>query len=259
MTARLVVSLSGLDAGAAQTGTALERAVDLVAELDARGVVVSHLFRPRDDDGPARRGNPVVEWLLRRRAHGDPVLLHGYDHTADPLGSWATAPRLARRAEFATLPRHEAGLRLTAARRVATGAGLASDLFVPPRWLASTGTLEALAEQGFTVCADEGTVRLLGGPGAGTVLRSRVLGFRASADGGRPVAEDRRAAEAWRCRVLVSDVTRSTRRGGLVRVAVRVKDLRRSARRAAVVAAVDAALALGARPGGYGESVRSAA
>jgi predicted deacetylase len=72
-----------------------------------------------------------------------------------------------------------------------------------------------------------------------------VLGFRVSGER-RPVADDRRAAEAWRCRVLVAEVTRTVRRGGLVRINVRAKDLKRPPRRAAALAAVDAALALGA-------------
>jgi predicted deacetylase len=250
MVARLVVSLSGLPADAPEAAEVLERADGLAAELDARGVPLSQLFRPRGSIGPARRGTPVVDWLHARRAVGDVIVLHGYDHTDDPIGSWGTVPRLARRAEFATLPRHEAALRLTAARRVAAVAGLSTDLFVPPRWLASAATIDALREQGFAACADEGAVRVLSGPDAGRVHRARVLGFRASGER-RPVAEDQRAAEAWRCRVLAGEVARTSRRGGLVRIAVRAKDLRRPARWAAVVAAVDVALALGAVPVTY--------
>lgn len=249
--ARLIVSLSGLmpdPAQAAQTA----RAAEFAADLDVRGVALSHLFRPRGDGGPARRGTPVVDWLRDRRAAGDGIVLHGYDHTDDPIGSWGAVPRLARRAEFATLPRHEAGLRLTAARRVAVAVGLASDVFVPPRWLASPGTIDALRDQGFTACADEGAVRLLGGPGAGTVVRARVLGFRGS---GGDTARDRRAAEAWRCRVLLAEVARTARRGGLVRIAVRAKDLRHPARRAAALEAVDVALTMGALPATYGAPV----
>jgi predicted deacetylase len=57
--------------------------------------------------------------------------------------------------------------------------------------------------------------------------------------------------EAWRCRTLVAEVTRTARRGGLVRINVRSKDLRREHRRDAVLAAVDAALELGAVPATY--------
>lgn len=235
MSARLVVSLSGLT----DRPEALELATDLAAELDARDVPLSQLFRPH--------GAPeeVVGWVRDRLAHGDALVLHGYDHTRDPTGA---RTGLGRRAEFAALPRHEAHLRLLAARRALTALGLRTDTFVPPRWLASPGTVDALREQGFAVCADEAAVRLLGVPD--TVLAARVLGFRASGEV-RAVAEDRRAAEAWRARALLAGAARAVRRGELVRLAVRAKDLRRPTRVAAVLAAVDAALAAGAGPATY--------
>jgi uncharacterized protein len=46
-------------------------------------------------------------------------------------------------------------------------------------------------------------------------------------------------------------VTRTVRRGSLVRINVRVEDLERASRRAAVLAAVDAAIGLGATPTTY--------
>jgi uncharacterized protein len=234
----LVVSLSGLTHDAPE---ALDRAVEFTGELDARGVPVSQLFRPAG----VPVGSPLALWVHERRAAGDALVLHGYDHTAAPIA----LPRMGRRAEFAALPQHEAGLRLVAARRALTALGLRTDLFVPPRWLASPGTVEALREQGFGVLADEQGVRFLREPGE-PLLRSRVLGFRVSGER-RPVADDRRAAEAWRCRALMAEVTRTVRRGGLVRINVRAKDLRRPPRRAAVLTAVDAALALGATPATY--------
>jgi predicted deacetylase len=244
----LVVSLSGLPH---DDPAALARGAEFAAELDARGVPLSQLFRPGGSAGPAA-GSPLVRWLHTRS--GDAVVLHGYDHSADPLGSGQLA-RVGRRAEFAALPRHEAGLRLIAARRALTSVGLRTDAFVPPRWLASPGTVEALREQRFAVCADETGVRLLRGPVP--VLRARVLGFRASGEK-RPVADDRRAAEAWRARVLLAEVVRTARRGGLVRINVRAKDLKRAPRVDAVLAAVDAAVALGAVPTTYRELAATA-
>jgi predicted deacetylase len=240
----LVVSLSGLTHDAPE---ALDRAIAFTGVLDARGVPLSQLFRPAG----VPDGSPLARWMRERRAAGDALVLHGFDHTADPIGAWQSSalPRMGRRAEFATLPRHEAGLRLVAARRALTVLGLRTDLFVPPRWLASPGTVEALREQGFGVLADEHGVRFLRAPGE-PLLRSRVLGFRVSGER-RPVADDRPAAEAWRCRVLAAEVTRTVRRGGLVRINVRAKDLKRPPRLAAVLAAVDAALALGATPTTY--------
>jgi predicted deacetylase len=234
----LVVSLSGLTPDAPE---ALDRAVDFTGELVARGLPVSQLLRPAGV--PA--GSPLAQWVHERRAAGDALVLHGYDHTAAPIA----LPRVGRRAEFAALPRHEAGLRLVAARRALTALGLRTDVFVPPRWLASPGTVDALREQGFGLLADENGVRFLQDPGE-RLVRSRVLGFRVSGER-HPVADDRRSAEGWRCRVLAAEVSRTVRRGGLVRINVRAKDLKRPPRRAAVLAAVDAALGLGATPTTY--------
>jgi hypothetical protein len=248
---QLLVSLSGLTD---ENPESLARGAEFTAEMAARGVPLSQLLRPRSGAESLREDSALVRWMHERRAAGDAVVLHGYDHTADPIGSWhgSTIARVGRRAEFAALPRHEAGLRLTAARRTLTAVGLRTDLFVPPRWLASPGTLDALREQGFGVLADENGVRYLRDPDA-PVLRAKVLGFRASGER-HALGDDRKPAESWRCRVLAAEVTRTVRRGGLVRINIRAKDLKRAPRRAAVLAAVDAALALGAAPTTYGAS-----
>ena len=123
---------------------------------------------------------------------------------------------------------------------------------MPPRWLASHGIVEALREQGFRVLADENGIRFLRLPAA-EGLRSRVLTFRAAWE------RDPAVGEVWRCRVLVAEVARTTRRGGgLVRINVRAKDLRRPPRRDAVLAAVDTALTEGAAPETYRMHARPA-
>ncbi len=237
--ARLIVSMSGL------SDDSLDRGSEFAAALDARGVVVSQLYRP-GAFGPAVASSPLVGWMRGRRDHGDAIVLHGYDHSTEPLVAGRLS-RVGRRAEFAALPRHEAGLRLRAARRTLGAVDLRTELFVPPRWLASTGTVDALREQGFTVLADENGVRRLDGPVA---VRARVLGFRVSGER-IPVADDAKSAEAWRCRLLVSEVGRVARRGGLVRINIRAKDLKRPPRVEAALSAVDAALTLGATPASY--------
>ena len=131
--------------------------------LDARGVPLTHLLRPAA--APAE----LVAWVRERCARGDTLALHGFDHAPRPLGHGR------RKGEFASLPRHEAGLRLTAARRALTAAALWTDVFVPPRWLASDGTVAALADQGFRVLVDDSGIRDLP---TGAVLPGRVLGFR---------------------------------------------------------------------------------
>ena len=186
---------------------------------------LTHLLRPAD--APAE----LVAWIRERCARGDALALHGYDHAPRPLGHGR------RKGEFASLPRHEAGLRLTAARRALTAAALWTDVFVPPRWLASDGTVAALADQGFRVLVDDSGIRDLP---TGAVLPGRVLGFRAGE------------------RLLGAEVAWVLRRGGPVRIHVRAKDLRRPGRAEAALAAVDAALPH-VTPTTYGRAARRAA
>ncbi|GAA1870316.1 DUF2334 domain-containing protein [Pseudonocardia ailaonensis] len=234
MPARLLVSLSGLTD--ARPGT-LDLARLLAADLDARGVPLTHLVQPASPAGPPPP--ELLAWLSGRTADGDALALHGFDHTPDPA---AHGSRAGRKGEFAALPRHEAGLRLTAARRALAGLGLASGVFAAPRWLASPGTVEAARDQGLRVCADETGVHLFDD---GVVLRARALGFRLDASMDRG---DRARAESWRCRLLHAEAVRVARRSGAVRVAIRAKDLRRPDRVRTVLDTVDAVLAEGAWP-----------
>ena len=106
-------------------------------------------------------------------------------------------------------------------------------MFVPPRFLASDGTVEAVTEQGFRVLADDSGIHDLA---TGAVEPARVLGARSAHLG-----------VAW---VL--------RRGGPVRIHVRAKDLRRPGRTDSLLAAVDAALGH-VIPTTYGRVTRRAA
>lgn len=226
MAARLVVSLSGI-------GTrTLERCAELSGQLAQRNVPLSMLFAPRFRD--------AAEWVRQRQAAGDALLMHGFDHTADPRGR---ALALGRKAEFAALPAHEAGLRLTAAMLAFSRVGLATDCFAPPRWLASHGTLNALRRKGFALCADLGAVRDLR---FGTVHKGRVQGF-GHGD----------LAEPWWCYAFVLGAARTARRGGLVRLAVDAADLARSGPRQALLDAVDIALHHGAEPVTYPDLLKA--
>jgi uncharacterized protein len=213
---RLLVSLSGI------TAATLDRSAALSAELVSRGVPLSLLVAPRV--AGADQPDAVRAWLAGRTAAGDAFLLHGYDH--------APPPGRRRRAEFATLPAHEAGLRLTAAGAALERLGLVADGFVPPRWLVSPGTLTALRAKGFRLCADAYGIRDMR---TGTVYKGRVQGFG--------VAE---RAEPWRCLAVVMAVARTARRGGLVRLAADTADLARPGPRQALLDAVDVALGHGA-------------
>lgn len=240
MRTQLVVSLSGLGQ---QT---LERCVEFAAEMDRRRVPLTLLVAPRPDS--AERPNPessVVQWVRQRLASHDTIALHGFDHAVNTdkgllprLASSARRPTGALRgAEFATLPAHEAGLRLLAALATMDQLGLRVDTFVPPRWLASPGTLTALHRRRFAVCADAMAVRELG---TGRVHRARVHAF---GPGER--------AEPWWCRAVVLGAGRAARRGRMVRLAVDSADLHRPGPRQAMLDAVDLALHHEARPVTY--------
>jgi uncharacterized protein len=218
MAAKLVVSLSHVDVNS------LGRCVGFVARLDALGVPLSLLVAPRARTVPAG-------WLRERAAAGDALVLHGCDH--------AVRHGAGRRAEFAALPAHEAGLRLTAATRELERLGLATRLFAPPRWLGSPGTLAALRSHGFALYADLSGVYALA---SGAVHRGRVLGPRYG--GG--------LAEPWRTRAIALGVSRAVRRDGLVRLAVSADDLARGGPAdQAALDAIDTALNHGAQPHTY--------
>ncbi|PPK67851.1 hypothetical protein CLV40_10681 [Actinokineospora auranticolor] len=216
-----MVSLAGVDA------PSLSRCAALADELDRRAVPLTLLIAPRHAGTPAE----WVQWVRDRHRNGDDVLMHGFDHTPDPRSLTLS---LGRRAEFATLPAHEAGLRLTAAMSAMERAALPVDGFAPPRWMASAGTVIALQRKGFRLCADLMSIRDLH---TGIRVRARVHALAGS-----------ERTESWRGFALVRTAIRTARRGGTVRLAVDAVDLTRSTHRVALLDAVDAALDNAATP-----------
>lgn len=220
VSARLLVSLSGI------TARTLDHAATLTDELAARAVPLTLLLSPRV--AGADQSRPVLDWVRDQSATGAALLQHGFD----PADS-----RSRRRAEFAALPAHEAGLRLIAAGVAMERLGLLPQGFVPPRWLASPGTLVALRRRGFDLCADVIGIRDLR---TGIVHRGRVQGVGTG-----------ERTEPWWCFALVMGAARTARRGGLIRLAVDTADLTRSGPRQALLDAVDIALHHGANPTTY--------
>lgn len=202
--------------------------VDFCAQLDARDVPVSFLVAPRlkggyrlDDD------TDTVDWLARRRDAGDAIVLHGFDEAATKK----------RRGEFASLPAHEANLRLMGADRVMEHLGLRTRLFAAPGWTVSQGTVTALPRNGFRLVAALGQITDLV---RNTAVRSRVLGIGEGF-----------LSEPWWCRTVVLSAERTARRDGIVRVAVAAHHLRRAGPRQAMLDAVDLALMHQCLPGVY--------
>lgn len=217
MNAELIVSISGI------RDTTRDVAIEFAAEMDRRNVRLSLLVAPRLKGKYRLVDDPATQaWLRGRRARGDAIVLHGYDQAATK----------SRRAEFATLPRHEAGLRLTAADRVMEQVELRTRLFAAPRWDASAGAIEALPDVGFRL----------------------ALGLTSILDLDRNVAQKARVwgigegfrVEQWWCAALVLGAARTARRGGVLRLAISAAQLQRSGPRQAMVDAVDLALFHGA-------------
>jgi len=210
---QLIVSISGVSDGT------LADVAGFRDRLDDRGVSASLLVAPRLRGGyRLDRDVTAVDWLAERRAGGDAIVLHGFDEAATK----------ARRGEFATLPAHEANLRLMAADRTLEHLGLRTRLFAAPGWNISHGALTVLPRHGFRLLAGlTGITDLV----RQTTERTRVLGIGEGF-----------LAEPWWCRTLVLSAERTARRSGVVRVAVAARHLRRPGIRQAMLDAVDLAL-----------------
>jgi uncharacterized protein len=219
-----MVSLSGINAWT------LERGADLSDELASRGVPFSMLFAPKI--AGADQPKAVLDWVRGQRAAGNALLQHGYDHPVD-----TKTRTIRRRAEFASLPAHEAKLRLAASAAAMERLDLTTDAFAPPRWIVSPGTVVALRHKGFTLCADLLGIRDLR---TENVHRGRVQGFGFG-----------ERTEPWWCFALVMGAARAARRGQPIRLAVDTADLARSGPRQALLDAIDIALHHDATPTTY--------
>ncbi len=213
MAGQLIVSISGV------SDRTLADVDAFRAQLGDRGVPASFLVAPRLAAGyRLDRDATTVDWLLERRVHGDAIVLHGFDDAATK----------ARRGEFATLPAHEANLRLMAADRILEHLGLRTRLFAAPGWNVSQGAVMVLPRNGFRLIAGlAGITDLV----RQRTVRTRVLGIGEGF-----------LAEPWWCRTLVLSAERTARRGGILRVAVAARHLRRPGPRQAMLDAVDLAL-----------------
>lgn len=210
MSARLIVSLSGI------RDKHLDKCSELVEALDRREIPVSLLVSPRRGEKYRLADDKdTQEWIRARKNAGDAIVLGGYDEAATKR----------RRAEFATIGRSEAHVRLTAAARLMDGLGLSTPLFAPPRWVASPGAMEALPKVGFRMCADLSGIHDLE---RGSSERGRMLSL----------GEGFVADSLW-CRAMVAAAGRIAGVGGLVRVNIAAKHLQRNNPRTALFDAVD--------------------
>ncbi len=115
------------------------RAITLlvVPDFHRRGAV--------DDD------RAFIDAIEKRRARGDEIALHGYAHVDESAPPRSPSEWFRRRVltdaegEFSALDRDAAAQRIAAGRDMLARIGWNVDGFVPPAWLASRGTREALA------------------------------------------------------------------------------------------------------------------
>jgi uncharacterized protein len=210
---QLIVSISGIRE---QT---LPDVAAFCTQLEEREVPSSFLVAPRLKGGyRLDHDASTVEWLAARRNRGDAIVLHGFDEAATKK----------RRGEFATLPAHEANLRLMGADRVLEHLGLRTRLFAAPGWTVSQGTVDVLPRNGFRLLAGLSGITDLA---RRTTVRARVLGIGEGF-----------LSEPWWCRTLVMSADRTARRAGIVRVAVAARHLRIPGPRQAMLDAIDLAL-----------------
>lgn len=225
MRGRLLVSVSSIFS---DTRKAVARTV---ADLDAAGIPVSLLVAPHiDGNWHLARDGKTREWLLAQRDAGRTIILNGFDQAVQ-----------GRRAEFATLDTHEARLRLAGATRQMNRIGFDTDIFAPPRWRLSPGTLEVLPEFGFTLAAS-------------------TRGLHDLVDGGfhqcrnLSVGEGFGAAKWWR-RNVIRAAQRGAARGNTIRLSVSGRNLGDRKTASDFLRAAVAAVEAGARPGDYRDHV----
>ncbi|MHA2789793.1 DUF2334 domain-containing protein [Corynebacterium sp. S7] len=221
MSGHLLVSVSSIFDGTRKD------VVKLVTRLDQEGIPVSLLVAPHiDGNWHLAKDQATREWLAEQQESGRTLILNGFDQAVQ-----------GRRSEFANLEAHEARLRLKGATRQMKSIGFDLDIFAPPRWRLSDGTLEVLPEFGFTVAAStKGLYNLT----TGEFLAARNLSL----------GEGFGAAKWWR-RNIIRAAQRGAEKGNSIRLSVSGRNLaEKKVARDFVSAAVTAA-DTGAIPSDY--------
>ena len=220
MPGRLLVSVSSI------FDETLDGVRGLIDALDREDIPVSLLVAPHiDAKWHLAKDKPTRKWLkaqLGERA----MLLNGFDQ-----------PVQGRRAEFATLGEHEARLRLKGATRQMESLGFDLDMFAPPRWRMSEGTLEVLPDFGFDVAASTTGIHQLR---TGEFTQCRNLS----------VGEGFGAAKWWR-RNIIKAAERGAERGNTIRLSVSGRELASEKVHCDFLAAAKAAVSAGVEPSDY--------
>lgn len=223
MSGRLLVSVSSIFSETVADVQAL------LHHLDKASIPVSLLVAPHiDGNWHLAKDKKMRSWLEKQRDDGRLLILNGFDKAVQ-----------GRRAEFANLDEHEARLRLKGATRQMDSLGFATDIFAPPRWQMSSGTLTVLPEFGFTLAASTKGLHHLG---TGTFHGARNLS----------VGEGFGAAKWWR-RNIIRAAERGAGKGNSIRLSVSGRNLNDKKTMKDFVAAAKAARTAGATPRDYRE------
>lgn len=220
MPGRLLVSVSSI------FDETLDGVRELVDHLDADAIPVSLLVAPHIDKRWHLAKDKTTRTWLRKQAGERALLLNGFDQ-----------PVQGRRAEFATLEEHEARLRLKGATRQMESLGFDLEMFAPPRWQMSEGTLEVLPDFGFDVAVSTRGIHQLQ---TGEFVQCRNLS----------VGEGYGAAKWWR-RNIIRAAERGAERGNTVRLSISGRELGQKKVRRDFLAAAGAAVEAGAQPSDY--------
>lgn len=220
MSGRLLVSVSSI------FSETLDGVRTLVDNLDHAGIPVSLLVAPHIDAKWHLAKDTTTRTWLEEQMGTRAVLLNGFDQAVQ-----------GRRAEFATLPEHEARLRLKGATRQMESLGFAFDMFAPPRWQMSEGTLAVLPDFGFGLAASTAGIHQLR-TGEFTQCRNLSLG------------EGFGAAKWWRRNIMKAAV-RGAERGNTIRLSVSGRELGEKKVCRDFVAAARAAVSAGSVPADY--------
>ena len=221
-----------------------------LADLDGLGVRAALLIVPGPWRGAALSDAPEYGAELRRASDaGHELALHGWCHTAQPGGTRSrrlTGGIAARGAgEFWTLDAAEARTRIDQGLAALRRAGIEPEGFVPPGYLASPGTQQALTQSGLRYWTSHFGIHDLG---AGVRYNVVALSHRPAMDAdGRPFGE--RSGNY----LIEHSPQWFTRYGRPLRLALHPDDLRRPGLRDTTLRAIERALKFGARAMTYRE------
>lgn len=199
----------------------------LITRLDREEIPVSLLVAPHiDGNWHLAKDKSTRAFIADQQDAGRTLILNGFDQAVQ-----------GRRAEFSTLDAYEARLRLKGATRQMSSIGFETDIFAPPRWRLSAGTLKVLPEFGFSIAAStNGLVHLE----TWRVLKARNLS----------VGEGYGAAKWWR-RSVIKAAERGAKRGNSVRLSISGRNLAEKKVARDFVAAAVAAADAGTTPSDY--------